>query len=315
MLRIFKNDGQFIELSPADLPFIDLGKILWIDLINPDTEERQAVETLHRQQLPAPDELEEIEASARFYQDGDGLHIHSLFLHEFEGRPQNITVACTLSRGRLITLRDREIPEFRLLRMQMRRHPLEDKEAAAILVRLFESKVEKLANQLEDIYSQLEKVSYTVLEEAESDLEEAINEMSRQEDLNGKIRLCLMDTQRALRFLLRHGRLDRKFDEQVRDVLRDSDSLLTHTSFLFEKVNFLMDAAQGFINIEQNQIIKTFSIAAVVFLPPTLIASIYGMNFQHMPELDERWAYPAAIALMVISGFAPYWFFKRRGWL
>jgi magnesium transporter len=101
----------------------------------------------------------------------------------------------------------------------------------------------------------------------------------------------------------------------VRELLRDIDSLLPHNSFLFEKVNFLMDAAQGFINIEQNQIIKIFSIAAVVFLPPTLVASIYGMNFDHLPELHWLAGYPWALALMVVSAIAPYWYFKRKGWL
>ena len=98
-------------------------------------------------------------------------------------------------------------------------------------------------------------------------------------------------------------------------MIRDLETLMAHTNFVFEKINFLMDSAQGFINIEQNQIIKIFSIAAVVFLPPTLVASIYGMNFEHMPELHFEYGYPLALILMVISGFAPYFYFKRKGWL
>jgi magnesium transporter len=133
--------------------------------------------------------------------------------------------------------------------------------------------------------------------------------------INGKVRLCLMDTQRALTYLLRRARLGSAQADEVREILRDIESLLPHNSFLFEKVNFLMDAAQGFISIEQNKIIKIFSIAAVVFLPPTMIASIYGMNFQIMPELGWEWGYPLAIGLMILSGIAPYWYFKYRGWL
>ena len=180
---------------------------------------------------------------------------------------------------------------------------------------MFEVKVEELADTLEEVHTGLQHVSSQVLEETDTDLEAAIDELARHEDLNGKVRLSLMDAQRALTFLLRRGRLSDKYLEQVREILRDVDSLLPHNTFLFEKVNFLMAAAQGFINIEQNQIIKIFSIAAVVFLPPTMIASIYGMNFHDMPELSWTFGYPMAILLIVLSGIAPYWYFKRKGWL
>jgi len=106
-----------------------------------------------------------------------------------------------------------------------------------------------------------------------------------------------------------------ELQETAREIMRDVDTLMSHTTFLFDKINFLMDSTQGFINITQNKIIKIFSIAAVVFLPPTLVASIYGMNFQYMPELNLRLGYPGALGLMLLSGIAPYWFFKRKGWL
>ncbi len=287
----------------------------WVDLVAPSDEERHTVEALYRQHLPDEDEVEEIEASARSFEDEAGLHIHSFFLHEVEGRPKNTTVAFTLSGERLITLRDRDIPAFRLMRLRARRQTGLASDPLSILITLFETKVETLADTLERVYEGLEQASRLVLEEESSDLEFAIDELGRHEDLNGKVRLCLMDSQRALTFLLRRGRLSPENAERVREILHDIDSLLPHNSFLFEKVNFLMDAAQGFINIQQNQIIKIFSIAAVVFLPPTLVASIYGMNFQHMPELSWRFGYPAALALMFLAGFAPYWYFKRKGWL
>jgi len=139
--------------------------------------------------------------------------------------------------------------------------------------------------------------------------------MAKLEDSNGKIRLCLMDTQRSLLFLIRQIREHPGEVDTCRDVLRDLDTLMSHTTYLFDKVNFLMDAAQGFINIEQNRIIKIFSIVAVVLLPPTLVASIYGMNFRFMPELDWLLGYPMALGLMVLAALAPYWYFKRKGWL
>ncbi len=146
-------------------------------------------------------------------------------------------------------------------------------------------------------------------------MEALLSQIAAYEDTNGKSRLSLMDTQRALSFLLRNVKLSAEQVENTREISRDVESLLPHTAFLFDKINFLMDAMMGSVNIEQNQIIKIFSIAAVVFLPPTLVASIYGMNFRFMPELHWLLGYPAAIVLMILSALAPYWFFKRKGWL
>jgi magnesium transporter len=288
---------------------------VWVDLVDPTDEQRAQIESMYRQHLPETGEVEEIEATARSFQDESGLHIRSLFLHYVEGNPQNASVAFTLSGTRLFTLHERDVPVFRLLRRRARREPELIQDGTSILLALFETKVDDLADLLEETHNGLKDVGHMVLEEEEADLEDAIAEIAHHEDVNDKLRLCLMDTQRALLFLLRRGRLDTEHAERVREILRDIDSLLPHNTFLFERINFLMQAAQGFINIEQNQIIKIFSIVAVVLLPPTLIASIYGMNFHYMPELSWRWGYPIAIVLMVLSAIAPYAYFKRRGWL
>lgn len=314
MLTAFTLKNGILEQVNSDDP-AQLAQATWIDLTNPDDNERHRVQAMYRQDLPDVDEMEEIEASARSYEDESGLHIHSLFLQEIEGRTVNATVAFTLSGKRLFTLHEHSLAVFRLVRLRARREPDLVTDAVSLLLALFETKIENLADRLERVHTSLETVSEMVLADKNVDLEEAIDELTRQEDINGKIRLCLMDTQRALTFLLRRGRLDAEQREWGREILRDVDSLLPHNTFLFEKVNFLMDAAMGFINIEQNQIIKIFSIAAVVFLPPTMIASIYGMNFHFMPELDWLFGYPMALGLMVASGVAPYLYFKRRGWL
>jgi magnesium transporter len=156
-----------------------------------------------------------------------------------------------------------------------------------------------------------------VLKKRVSDLDaaEVLAAIARQEDLNGRIRRNVMDTRRALSFMMRSRLLSAEQFEQARQILRDIDSLDSHTAFLFDKINFLMDATVGFININQNQIIKIFSVAAVALLPPTLIASVYGMNFRHMPELEWTMGYPFSLALMVISVAIPFWWFKRKGWL
>lgn len=145
--------------------------------------------------------------------------------------------------------------------------------------------------------------------------DEALATLTEQEDTSSKVRLCLMDTQRALSFLVRKTRLPANQLEQAREILRDIESLQPHNESLFQKVNFLMQAAMGFINIEQNRIIKIFSVVSVIFLPPTLVASNYGMNFNNMPELGFAYGYPMALGLMGLAAFAPYWYFKRKGWL
>ncbi len=304
------------ELAPVETPEGAVPpSAAWFDLVDPTEEERQAVAARNELLFPETEDVEEIEASARSYQDAAGLHIHSLFLHEVEGRPRNSSVAFTLAGERLFTLREREIPAFRLLRMRARHNSAIADDAVSIVLNLFEIKIDHLADTLEEVYTGLEQVSALVLERNDGDMGEALDALARHEDTSGKVRLCLMDTQRALTFMLRRARLPVEQAERARELLRDIDSLLPHNSFVFDKINFLMDAAQGFINIEQNQIIKIFSIAAVVFLPPTLVASIYGMNFEHMPELHWLAGYPWALVLMLLSGMAPYWYFKRKGWL
>ncbi len=316
MLTIYSlNKNGYLIPSQDDTKPQSLTNAMWLDLVDPNDDERALMETQHRLPLPDTEDVEEIEASARSYQDEAGLHIHSLFLHKVDDKPRNTTVAFTLNNNQLITLREREIPAFRLLRMRARRVSGVAQDAVAILLALFEIKIDDLADTLEEVYTGLELTSNHVLEENGLPIEDDIDELARHEDTNGKVRLCLLDTQRALTFLLRHGKLSAQYAETARELLRDIESLLPHNSFVFDKINFLMGAAQGFINIQQNQIIKIFSIAAVVFLPPTMIASIYGMNFRLMPELEWQLGYPWALGLMVLSGIAPYIFFKRKGWL
>jgi magnesium transporter len=224
-------------------------------------------------------------------------------------------VAFVLKDGRLFTIHEEELATIRLFRLRARGPSVLLGDAMTILLSLFTTKVDRLADVLESVYTSLESASEKVLRQSDKDLHVLLAEVAEFEDISGKARLSLLDTQRALNFILRNMKLEVEQIEQVRDVLRDVDSLLPHTAFLFDKVNFLMGAIQGFINIEQNRIIKIFSIAAVVFLPPTLVASIYGMNFRVMPELTWSFGYPLAIVLMVLSGISPYWYFKRRGWL
>jgi len=317
VLRIFKIENGLIKemtVSAAELSN-QLQHADWIDIHEPNDTERELLELLLHTDLPESDEYDEIEMSARCFVDQAGIHVHSLFLSQTEGRHATVSVACILQSQHLITIREGDLADFRLLRMRARRGQIECRSPSELLVTLFEQKVENHADILEDIHRQLEDVSQLVLENEEAELEEAISKLARLEDSNGKIRLCLMDTQRDISFLLRHLRDQPGHPDTLREIMRDIETLMSHTTFLFDKINFLMDSTQGFINIEQNKIIKIFSIAAVVFLPPTLVASIYGMNFDYMPELKSQMGYPWALVLMILSGIAPYWYFKRKGWL
>jgi magnesium transporter len=217
----------------------------------------------------------------------------------------------------LFSIHDEDVPVFRLLRLRARRAPGLIENAKEVLLKLFDADAEYSADTLEEIYDALEQVSAKVLAGAVTDTlaSEVLGAIARHEDMNGRIRRNMMDTRRAVSFMMRSRMLNADQFEEARQILRDIDSLDSHTAFLFDKINFLMDATVGFININQNKIIKIFSVASVALLPPTLIASLYGMNFQHMPELAQTWGYPYALALMAASAVVPMWYFRKRGWL
>jgi magnesium transporter len=314
MLRIFNLHQQRLErleLQQHD----DVKSAIWLDLQEPDASEREFVTAQFGQQLAQRPELNDIEASARFFEDEDGLHIHSLFFYH-EAIASTTTVAFTIRDGRLFTLRERELPVFRLYRMRARTHMLTIGNAYELLLDLFEVKIEQLADTIEEISLGLEAISQVILKGKQNEaFQSSLSRLTELEDMSWKVRLCLMDTQRAIGFLLRKARLPADQLEQARDVLRDVESLLPHNESFSQRVNFLLQSAMGFINIEQNRIIKIFSVVSVIFLPPTLVASSYGMNFQFMPELNWQFGYPVAIGLMLMAGLAPYLFFKRKGWL
>ncbi|AKC32266.1 magnesium/cobalt transporter CorA [Candidatus Pantoea carbekii] len=317
MLSAFKLDHNILTRIDLENKNDKLNMSVWVDLVEPDDSERDRIQSELGQSLVTRPELEDIEASARFFEDEDGLHIHSFFFFEdAQDHAGNSTVAFTIKHDRLYTLRERELPAFRLYRMRARNQILTDGNAYELLLDLFETKIEQLADEIENIYSALEKLSRIIMEgQQDEEYDEALSRLAEMEDIAWKVRLCLMDTQRALNFLVKKTRLPVNQLEQAREIIRDIESLLPHNESLFQKVNFLMQAAMGFINIEQNRIIKIFSVVSVVFLPPTLVASSYGMNFDSMPELKWNLGYPYAITLMLLAGLAPYLYFKRKKWL
>ncbi|WGE88879.1 magnesium/cobalt transporter CorA [Actinobacillus arthritidis] len=317
MIRAFALDNARL-ISVDETATDQLNDAIWIDLIDPSDDERSVLQRGLDQTLAEEHELEDLEASARFFEDEDGLHLHSFFYCLDDDDYADIaTVAFTIRDGRLFTLRERDLPAFRLYRMRSRREKLIDSNAYELLLDLFETKIERLADVIETIYADLETLSRVILngKQESENFDDALSDLTELEDASSKVRLCLMDTQRALSFLLRKTRLPNNQLEQARDIMRDIESLQPHNESLFQKVNFLMQAAMGYINIEQNKIMKFFSVVSVMFLPATLVASTYGMNFEFMPELHFKYGYPMAIGLMICAAATPYIYFKRKGWL
>jgi magnesium transporter len=318
MLKAFIKRSDRLEKIAIQVNEQLTEDVVWVDIVEPTDEEQNWIKRVYNQDLPTESEIEEIESSSRFYLEGDKVYINSYFLDDFRDTPQNVTVAFILTTDQLFSLHEVELTTFRLFQMHARHQFVSDGESSkSVLLGLFETKVDHLADVIEEIYADLETISKEVLSSStrDNDMEKLVTELAKLEDLHGKVRINIMDQQRVLSLLHRKGRLSPPQVEKLREILQDLDSLIPHTSFLFNKINVLMNATLSFVNIQQNKIIKIFSVASVVFLPPTLIASIYGMNFDLMPELKWGLGYPWALSLMIISGIAPYWYFKRKGWL
>jgi len=297
----------------------DLGddQPVWIDMVAATTAEAEWVEGVFDLHLPRPEHLRDIEASARFFEHEGDLHLRSDFLSGTESHSHSVAVAFVLSGETLISIHEEDLPIFRLLRMRLHAESGDILDARDVLVDLYGMDIEFSADTLEEVYADLGAVSQDVLGSPLSDSQavKTLAEIAHAEHVNGRIRRNVMDTQRALSFLIRGKRLSAAQIEEVHQIQQDIDSLDGHTAFLFDKINFLMDTTVGFININQNRIVRLFSVVSVALLPPTLIASIYGMNFRFMPELEWKLGYPFALLLMGLTVALPFWFFWRKGWL
>ena len=327
MLNIFTlANGRLFQEEIESLEELTKFQPIWVDLESPTLEEKRWIKQHYGLSIPEDAMDDDIEESARFYEEDNGeLHIRSDFLIDDDEDPRSVRVAFILnqhnanlkSRGVLFSIHDEDVPVFRLLRLRARRAPGLIEDAKEVLLKLFDADAEYSADTLENIYDELEGVSKQVLAGDVTDTRagEVLAAIARQEDLNGRIRRNVMDTRRAVSFMMRSKMLNSNQFEEARQILRDIESLDSHTAFLFDKINFLMDATVGFININQNKIIKIFSVASVALLPPTLIASVYGMNFRFMPELEWKYGYVYVLLLMVASAVGPMMYFRRRGWL
>ncbi len=301
-----------------------LPRSLWLDMLNPTLEERRAVDRYLGMEMPTRPEMEEIEVSSRLYQEDGGIFMTALILsHTESDHPVADVVTFVLAREKLITVRYIDPQPFRALAARIDRGVVVASKAETILMSLLDVIVDRMADVLERVGSEVEAVSKDIFDTehpaalGRRDFQTILRTLGRKHDLTGKMRESLLTIARMLTFLAQA--LDAKPDKEVKAHLktltRDVQSLQDHTNYLTGKLSYLQDATLGLINNEQNNIIKIMSVAAMVFLPPTLFASIWGMNFAYMPELHWPLGYPIAIVVMVISAVVPYLWFKRRGWL
>ena len=301
MLHAFTlKNGHLIRLKVEAGVDLRNSQPIWVDMVDATPEEFQLVEGAFDLQLPHPEHLRDIEASARFFEHEGDLHLRSDFLSGTESHSHSVAVAFVLTGETLISVHEADLPIFRLLRVRLHAESGDIEDARDVLVDLYGMDVEFSADALEEVYADLGRVGGSVLSTPLSDRQAsvALAEIARAEYVNGRIRRNVMDTQRGLSFLIRSKTLKPAHIEEVRQIQQDIESLDGHTAFLFDKINFLMATTVGFININQNRIVRLFSVVSVALLPPTLIASIYGMNFRHMPELEWQLGYPFALVLM-----------------
>ena len=313
------------RLRPVVDEPINAPDVAWIDLFNPTAAEEQAVERALGVDVPTREDMEEIELSSRLYVEGGAAFMTATLPSATDSDDlQMAPVTFVLTANRLVTVRYHEPRPFRIVPAHANHGAIGCHDGAFVLVALLEAQIDRLADVLERASRDFAQISRTVFQRREgeprggADFQGLLESIGRKGDMTSNITECLMSLARLFSFLADVGErytTDKGLLTRIRTLVQDCRSLIDHADSLTYKVTFLLEATLGLINIEQNAIIKIFSVAAVVFLPPTLIASIYGMNFKIMPELEWPFGYLFALGLMVFSAVLPYWFFRRRGWL
>jgi len=316
--------GRLISFDPK-APACALDRLVWIDIDRPTVEEDQALEELLGINLPTADELKDIEPSSRLYRENGAIYMTAnVVWRSATEEPETTPVSFILCNDRLITIRYSEPRSFVTFAAYAERHPETRTNGAHVMMGLIESIVDRTAEILERMGTEADAISTTVFRmksrttpQTSASLRELLARLALAHNLVSKARESLVSLGRMISFCsaVYDAKEDQQIREHVRSVSRDIQSLTDHASHLAQTTGFLQDAALGLINLEQNEIIKIFSVAAVMFLPPTLVASVYGMNFDVMPELRWVLGYPFAIVLMIFSAALPFWYFRRRGWL
>jgi len=305
------HEGRLQEISVNTSEDLLEAKPIWIDLVAPTFEDRIWVGDIFGIEFPDPDKLSDLESSARFYVEENGeVHLHSDFLLDKDDVSRNVVVAFILYQDILFSIRKEELPVFRLQRLRALSQPNYASDSRDMLLDLYAANAEYSADALEDVYLALEAVGNLVLNKHMSDEEASkiLIDIANEEDLNGRIRRNVMDTRRAVSFLMRGKFLTKNQWDFSQQILRDIESLDGHTAFLFDKINFLMDAVVGFININQNKVVKRLTVVSVVFMPLNVLAGIGGMSEYSMMTQGMAWpvSYGIFTVGLVIVGWLTY---------
>jgi magnesium transporter len=311
-VKLFYHKEGIVRLSRS-LDFLKSNPIhnfLWIDLNDVDEEVENELEDFLKIYIQEEEEMIEIEMSSRYIETNDTLVVNSNFLlSNFETDP----VSFILKNNILITVRGEELISFHETVKKISANPKNYPTGAHVLVALLETRVEFDADMIENMTQKITQLSNSLtLQEAD---EELLSEIKNLQEKTMLLRENIIDKQRTVSSMLRSEFIPAELQPKLTIIIKDINSLVEHIKFSFDRLDYLQDTFLGYVNIEQNKIIKIFTIVSVIFMPPTLIASIYGMNFSIMPELEKRWGYPAAILLMVLSSLFILYYFKKRKWL
>jgi magnesium transporter len=325
MLIVYVLDQK--KLRKEEAPFALPDNPVWIDLLNPTKEEEVLVEQALRVDLPTREEMKEIEVSSRLYKESDALFMTATVLSNAASElPEALPVTFVLTSQCLITIRYSDPKSFQVYSAKVQQRIEGDISKETVLASLLESVVNRLADALEVIAMNVNSLSQEIFvqkkdraSDSTRNFHDILSLIAQKGDLNSKIGESLVGFGRLLTFLAQNLESSTAVGQELKGWITtlnyDINALTGHVSFISNKISFLLEATLGMIGIEQNATIKIFSVAAVIFLPPTLVASVYGMNFEFMPELKWFDGYPFALGLMVLSAVIPYWYFKRRGWL
>ncbi|HEY4071333.1 MAG TPA: magnesium transporter CorA family protein, partial [Sphingomicrobium sp.] len=316
-------DGQLIDAERERIP----DDASWIDLEEPTKEEEKLVERCVGVNVPTQAEMDEIEPSSRLYEQNGALFMTVSALRGVdETHPTTTPIGFVLAGNRLVTIRYATPKPVRSFENHARRDPELVRDGPTALVRLLDAIIDRLADEIERVGATMEQLSQQIFQEQQDErripaakLTALLTSIGRTQTLLTKIRYSAVSTLRMLSFLggsaMVHDQAQKDLRHHVTSLTTDVTSLSEHSSFLSDNLTFLLDASLGLISIEQNAAMKLFSWAAVVFLPPTLIAGIFGMNFHYMPELNWRFGYGLSLVLMLVSAVGPYLYFKKRGWI
>jgi magnesium transporter len=322
MLWVYVPRGTSLDRMPVAAEVDVPESAVWFDLVNPNSLEDKIVERQVGIAVPTREEMQEIEVTSRLYVENGARYMTATLMCQSDtDTPKTTPVTFILSGHRLITVRYDEPRPFMIVGNKLARTCPAGANGESVLMDLLDAVIDRSADILERIGAEVDQVSHDIFEpeaDHKRSHQDILKVIGRKGDLTSKVRESLVSIGRVLLYLANEAdsmRWAKETRSQLRGMQRDVQSLSDHATYLSNKITFLLDAMLGVVFIEQNNIIKIFSVAAVALMPPTLIASIYGMNFKHMPELDWHYGYPIAIVLMVAAAALPYCYFKWKKWL